>query len=102
MPSPYNASRAIAREFASAVAAVNNNDVQANFSSMEGYVAARLFAEGLKRAGANPTREALMAGLESIGSQSFGGFAVSLSPTDHVASNFVELSMLTGDGRVRT
>ena len=102
MPSPYNASRAIAREFASAVAAVNNKDVQANFSSMEGYVAARLFAEGLKRAGASPTREALMGGLEGIGSQSLGGFAVSLSPTDHVASSFVELSMLTGDGRVRT
>ena len=102
MPSPYNASRAIAREFASAVAAVNNKDVQANFSSMEGYVAARLFAEGLKRAGANPTRESLMSGLEGIGSQSFGGFAVSLSSTDHVASSFVELSMLTGDGRVRT
>ncbi len=102
MPSPYNASRAIAREFASAVAAANNKEVQANFSSMEGYVAARLFAEGLKRAGANPTRESLMAGLEGIGSQSLGGFAVSLSSTDHVASNFVELSMLTGDGRVRT
>lgn len=102
MPSPYNASRAIAREFASAVAAANNKEVQANFSSMEGYVAARLFAEGLKRAGPNPTRESLMAGLEGIGSQSLGGFAVSLSSTDHVASNFVELSMLTGDGRVRT
>lgn len=102
MPSPYNASRAIAREFASAVAAANNKEVQANFSSMEGYVAARLFAEGLKRAGANPTRESLMVGLEGIGSQSLGGFAVSLSSNDHVASNFVELSMLTGDGRVRT
>lgn len=102
MPSPYNASRAIAREFASAVAAANNKQAQVNFSSMEGYVAARVFAEGLKRAGAKPTREALMGGLESLGSQSLGGFAVSLSPTNHVASSFVELSMLTGDGRVRT
>lgn len=102
MPSPYNSSRAIAREFASAVAAANNKQAQVNFSSMEGYVAARVFAEGLKRAGAKPTREALMGGLESLGSQSMGGFAVSLSPTNHVASSFVELSMLTGDGRVRT
>ena len=102
MPSPYNSARAIAREFASAVGAVDNKEVQANFSSMEGYVAARLFAEGLKRAGAKPTRESLMSGLESIGSQSFGGFAVSFSATDHVASSFVELSMLTGDGRIRT
>ena len=102
MPSPYKASRAIAREFASAVAAANSKEVQANFSSMEGYVAARLFVEGLKRAGTNPTRESLLVGLEGIGNQSLGGFAVSLSSTDHVASRFVELSMLTGDGRVRT
>ena len=65
-------------------------------------MAAKLFAEGLRRAGARPTRESLIAGLESIGSQSFGGFSVTFSPTDHVASSFVELSMLTGDGRVRT
>ena len=101
MPSPYNPARAIAREFADAVKAAGNG-VQANFSSMEGYVAAKVFAEGFRRAGARPTRESLIAGLESIGSQSFGGFSVTFSPTDHVASSFVELSMLTGDGRVRT
>lgn len=101
MPSPYNPARAIAREFADALKAAGNG-VQANFSSMEGYLAAKLFAEGLRRAGSRPTRESLMAGLESIGRQSFGGFAVSFSPAHHVASSFVELSMLTGDGRVRT
>ena len=101
MPSPYNAARPIAREFAAAVKAAGK-DAQANFSSMEGYLAAKLFAEGLKRAGGRPSRESLVSGLESIGSQSFEGFAVSFSPTDHVASTYVELSMLTGDGRVRT
>ena len=102
VPSPYNPARQIAREFAEAVKAANNKEVSANFSSMEGYLAARLFAEGLRRAGPKPTRELLMTGLEGIGNQSFGGFSVSFGPTDHVASSFVELSMLTGDGRVRT
>ena len=101
MPSPYNAARPIAREFADAVKAAGK-DAQANFSSMEGYVAAKLFVEGLKRASGKLSRESLIAGLEGLGSQSLGGFAVSFSPTDHVASSFVELSMLTGDGRVRT
>ncbi|NMM06740.1 ABC transporter substrate-binding protein [Polaromonas sp.] len=101
MPSPYKAARPIAREFADVVKAAGKN-VQPNFSSMEGYLAAKLFVEGLRRAGAKPSRESLITGLENLGSQSMGGFAVSFSPTDHVASNFVELSMLTGDGRVRT
>ncbi len=102
MPSPYNPARAIAREFAEAVKAAGSKDVQANFSSMEGYLAAKLFGEGLRRAGSKPSRESLISGLESIGSQSFGGFSVAFSPSNHVASRFVELSMLTGDGRVRT
>ena len=102
MPSPYNAARPIAREFAEAVKAAASKELQANFSSMEGYLAAKVFGEGLRRAGNKPTRESLMAGLETIGNQSFGGFAVSFGPNDHVASSFVELSMLTGDGRVRT
>ena len=101
MPSPYNAARPIAREFVEAIKNAGK-DAQANFSSMEGYVAAKLFVEGLKRAGAKPSRETLITGLESLGSQSLGGFSVSFGPNDHVASSFVELSMLTGDGRVRT
>jgi branched-chain amino acid transport system substrate-binding protein len=101
MPSPYSAARPIAREFADVVKAAGK-DFQANFSSIEGYIAAKVFAEGLRRAGAKPTRETLITGLESIGSQSMGGFALSISATDHVASHFAELSMLTGDGRVRT
>ena len=98
MPSPYNPARPIAREF---VAAAKSGKVQANFSSMEGYLAAKLFSEGLRRVSGKPTREALVTALESI-QEDFGGYRVTFGPQDHVASNFVELSMLTGDGKVRT
>ncbi|HQS31012.1 MAG: ABC transporter permease [Polaromonas sp. 39-63-203] len=101
MPSPYNAARPLTREFAESIKS-GGNKVQANFSSMEGYVAAKLVVEGLRRAGAKVTREALIAGMESIGTQSMGGFSVTFAANDHVASHFAELSMLTGDGRVRT
>ena len=99
VPSPYNPARPVSREFVAA--AKQQGRVQANFSSMEGYLAAKLFTEGLKRAGGKPTREALIAALESI-NEDFGGYRVSFGPGNHVASKFVELSMLTGDGRVRT
>lgn len=99
MPSPYNPARPIAREFLAAVQ--QHGKVQANFSTMEGYLAARVFAEGLRRTGGKTSREALIAGLESI-SEDFGGYRVEFGPHQHVASSFVELSMLTGDGRVKT
>jgi ABC-type branched-subunit amino acid transport system substrate-binding protein len=101
VPSPYSGVRPIAREFIEAVKK-GGADYQANFSSMEGYLAAKVMVDGLRRAGGKPARESLINGLESLGDQSYGGFSVSFSPADHVASTFVELSMLTGDGRVRT
>ena len=89
----------ITREFQAAAAKAGN--VQANYSSLEGYLAAKVFTEGLKRAPKNATREQLIAGLESIQRTDFGGFMVDYSTRDHVASSYVDLSMLTGDGKVR-
>jgi branched-chain amino acid transport system substrate-binding protein len=103
VPSPYNAAKQIAREFVEAVKKAGN-DARANFSSMEGYLAAKVVTEGLRRAASAKTlnRDGLMTGLEALSNQSFGGFSVNFSATSHVASKFVELSMLSGDGRVRT
>ena len=64
--------------------------------------AAKIMIEGLRRAGARANRESLITALESMSEVSIGGFRVSYSRTDHVASNQVELSVLMGDGRVRT
>jgi ABC-type branched-subunit amino acid transport system substrate-binding protein len=98
MPSPYGAVRPITREFVAA--ARQSGKVNPNYSSMEGYLAAKVFAEGLRRAGGRPTRDSLVTALESI-NDDFGGYRVGFASNNHVASRFVELSMLTGDGRVR-
>ena len=103
VPSPYQPSRQITREFLEAIKK-GGDKVQPNYSSMEGYLAARVFTEGLRQAQASGkiTRESFITGTESIGSQVISGFPVSFSSTSHAASKFVEMSMLTGDGRVRT
>ncbi len=100
VPSPFNTATAITREFQSAVAAHGKN-VSINYSSFEGYLAAKMFADGLARSSGRATRESLISGLEAIGRADYGGFQLSLSNRDHIASSFVEKSMLTGDGRVR-
>ena len=78
--------------------------MQANYSSLEGYLAARVFTEGLRQAlaGGRLSHDSFITGLESLGTQVISGFPVSFSASDHTASHFVEMSMLTGDGRVRT
>jgi branched-chain amino acid transport system substrate-binding protein len=100
MPFPFSTTTAISREYLDAVRKAGSDAVP-NYSSMEGYLAAKVFAEGLKRAGRNPSRDALVNGLESIQGANFGGFNVNFGPKEHVASRFVDLSMLTEDGKVR-
>jgi ABC-type branched-subunit amino acid transport system substrate-binding protein len=100
MPFPFSTTSVISREYLEAVRKAGGDAVP-NYSSMEGYLAAKVLAEGLRRAGRNVTRDSLINGLESIQSTNFGGYNVNFGPRDHVASRFVDLSMLTEDGKVR-
>ena len=100
MPFPFSTTTAISREYLEAVRK-SGGEAQPNYSSMEGYLAAKVLTEGLKRAARNPSREQLISALETIHNGNFGGFSVEFGPKDHVASRFVDLSMLTEDGKVR-
>ena len=96
VPFPYSQSIPVVREF-SEIAAKARVDV--NFSSVEGFLVAKVFVEGLKRAGKTPTRETLISGLESITDLDLGGFTVSFSPTSHNASRFVDLTIIGRGGK---
>ncbi|MBE7416624.1 MAG: ABC transporter substrate-binding protein [Ideonella sp.] len=97
VPSPWNGSVAITREFQTRAAAKGIHDY--TFSQMEGFVSAKLLVEGLRRAGPSPTRESLIAGLESIRWIDLGGFIVELSAEQHSSGTFVDLLMVGRDGR---
>ena len=98
MPFPFAAVTPLSAEFIKAATA---SKVDLNYSSMEGYVAAKVFVEALRRAGNNPSREALITGMESLRELNLGGFFVDFSPTKHAGSSYVDLTILTSDGRVR-
>jgi len=100
MPFPFQPKSPVAREYLAAVQKAGG-DHKPNYSSIEGYVAARIFTEGLKRAGKGANREALITAIESIQGLDLGGFLVNYGARDHVASSFVDLTMLTEFGGVR-
>ncbi|MFT3819536.1 MAG: ABC transporter substrate-binding protein [Rubrivivax sp.] len=100
MPHPSSTTTGIAREYLDALRRAGGGRAP-DYSSIEGYVAARVFAEGLRRAGRVVTREGVVAALESLSRLDLGGFTVGFSPRSHAGSSFVELTMLTGDGKVR-
>jgi len=72
-----------------------------SYTALEGYIAARVMVEGLRRAGRALTRDGFIAGLESIGSMRFGDFPVDYSAKNHNGSTFVDLEMYTRDGQLR-
>ncbi|BEP52987.1 ABC transporter substrate-binding protein [Variovorax sp. V118] len=72
-----------------------------SYTALEGYIVARVMAEGLRRAGKALTRDSFIAGLESIGSTRFGDFPIDYSAKNHNGSTFVDLEMYTRDGQLR-
>lgn len=100
MPYPFSPVSALAGEFLAAVQAAGG-EVEANYSSIEGYVGAKVMAEGLRRAGNGSSRDDLIAGLESMREFDLGGFFVDFGPKKHTGSSFSEMTILTQDGKVR-
>jgi len=74
----------------------NEGKGEPNFSSLEGYIAAKIFAEGLRRAGTDLSREKFIAALETITLKNYDiGFPVEFSPTRHAGSTFVDMTVIT-------
>jgi ABC-type branched-subunit amino acid transport system substrate-binding protein len=99
MPFPYGSSTAIASEYQTLLK--DKRGLVANYSGMEGFVAAKTFAEGLKRVGRNLNREAFVDAVSGMKSFNLGGFQLDFGPRQHVGSRFVEMTLLTEDGKVR-
>ena len=65
---------------------------------IEGFAGAKVLVEGLRRAGAHPTRERVEAALNTLGTYDLGGMLLSFSPTDHTGLDFVDLSIIRANG----
>lgn len=100
MPYPFAGISKLAGEFLGAGRA-SSADFDPNYGSMEGYVAAKVLVEGLKRAGNGQSRDGLISGLETLRDFNLGGFHVDFSPQKHAGSTYVDMTILTADGRVR-
>lgn len=68
---------------------------------MEGFAAAKVLVEGLRRAGPKPTASALRDALEGMHKYDLGGLELSYSPTDHSGLDFADLSIIGSDGKFR-
>ena len=83
----YNSDYATVKEYREALKAFDAS-AKPGFVSLEGYLVAKLFVEGMQNAGSKPTRETIIDGLESLSSPKVDiGSKVGFSKTEHQASH---------------
>jgi branched-chain amino acid transport system substrate-binding protein len=99
VPFPWSAEAAVVNEYQKIISP-DGKDIY-NFSSLEGFLAAKVLVEGLKRAGKHITRESLIDGLEKMGKADLGGFKVTYSPTNHNGSQYVDLTIISRHGQFK-
>jgi branched-chain amino acid transport system substrate-binding protein len=97
VPFPYAPNSPIVREYQQRM--LETGEKEFDFSSMEGYLTARVLVEGLRRAGKNLTRDALITGLESMRDVNLGGFTISYSGKDHQGSIYTDLTIIGRGGK---
>jgi branched-chain amino acid transport system substrate-binding protein len=99
MPFPYSSLSPIAAEYQSLLK--DKRGISPNYSGMEGFVAAKVFAEGVRRAGSNLSRESFVDAVSGMKKVNMGGFQLDFGPQQRLGSSFVEMTVLTEDGKVR-
>ncbi len=66
-----------------------------DFSSVKGFLAAKVLSEGLRRVGGKGlTREGLITALESIRDYNMGGFTINYSAKSHEGSRYTDLTTI--------
>jgi ABC-type branched-subunit amino acid transport system substrate-binding protein len=96
VPPPTKRSQAIVQEYQAAIEKQLGKK-EFSFTSLEGYIAAKVTAEAIRRAGPKLTREAFQHALDGMKGYDAGGYIVNFSPSDHNGSSFVELTVLGRD-----
>ena len=101
MPFPYTPGTPIAAEYLSALQASGLLGTSPNYSGMEGFVAAKVFTEAVRRVGKPLTREGFLTAVQGMQGYNLGGMTLDFGPQKNAGSKFVEMTMLTEDGKVR-
>ena len=100
VPDPASRALAITRELQDDYKKFAPKGIDLNHTLLEGYLAGKVLAEGLRRAGPNPTRKRLREALEAMRDYDAGGLLIRFSPSSHSGSEFLDITILNREGRI--
>jgi branched-chain amino acid transport system substrate-binding protein len=96
VPFPWDSTVPVVKEYRRAM---DEGKHEIGFGTLEGWIAARVMVEGLRRAGRKLDRETFVRSMESINDYDVGGFKVSYGPANRSGSKFVDLTIISKDQR---
>ena len=94
VPFPWDSSLPVVKEYRKLL---DEAKAEPGFGTLEGFIAAKVTVEGLKRAGRKLDRESFIKAMESLDPYDVGGFKVTYSPENHNGSKFVDLTIISRD-----
>lgn len=100
VPSPRSLGTPLIKEY---LDVLNQTDQTPSYESVEGYIAARAFAEGVRRSASGsgkPDRAGLQKAFESMTDYDMSGFRLNLRPKKYESVRAVDLVTITPDGKV--
>ena len=97
MPAPWDEQNPVVQEYHRLF--LKDGKAEWSYTSLEGFIAAKVFVEGLQRAGRGLTRAGLIRALESMTPYDVGGMVVRFGPERRDGSTYVDLTMISRTGK---
>lgn len=96
-PFPFSATNKVVQEYQHVMKKMDVKNW--SFASMGGFISAKVMVDGLRHAGRNLSRERLIEALESMGKTDYDGFVINYGKASHLGHRYVELTVISKDGR---
>lgn len=96
MPSPWRSTTPVVREYQGLFPRERGKNY--SYASLEGFIAAKVFVEALKRAGKDLTSERFVAAIEGMPNFDVGGLTLEYGPKKRIGSTYVDLTIAGRDG----
>lgn len=97
---PPSSALHVMRDFRSAMDLLQIPEIRQNSLHLEGYLAARVVVEALKRIQGTPTREGIIAALDQINKTNIGGLGFDFSNGRREGSSFVQIGIIGAQGKL--
>lgn len=91
VPLPHNSDITLIAEYHAAMAKYQH-DAQISFTSLEGFIAGRLFTEIARAVQGEMTRESFIRTMEEVGAFDLGGLSLQFGPQDHQGMDAIYLT----------